>query len=169
MPETLDQATFKSIFEDNFSGLQHFIYYKIGDMAVAQDLAQEAFMKLWQNREKVKMETVKSYLFTIGANLAINHGKHQQIVLAFKHGELKQSTPSTHSPQYLLELKEFDEKLHGAIAGLPEKLRVVFLMHRVDKLKHVEIAEKLELSVKGVQKRLKRALELLNEKIKYRL
>ncbi len=69
----------------------------------------------------------------------------------------------------ILELKEFDEQLQQAINDLPDKLRVAFLMNRVDKMKHQQIADALQLSVKGVQKRVRKALDLINEKIKYRL
>ncbi len=138
-------------------------------MDLAEDLSQETFVKLWEHRDDIKTNTLKSYLFTIANNLALNHFKHQKVVLAFRHAQFSQGPSLGNSPQDELELKEFDKRLQQAINELPEKLRIAFLMHRVDKMKHRQIAEVLNLSVKGVQKRVKKALDLINEKIKYRL
>ena len=169
MSETLSQELFKSTFEALYPSIRNFIYYKIGDMDLAEDLTQETFVKLWERRDDIKTNTLKSYLFTIANNLALNHFKHQKVVLAFQNSQIAQGPSLGNSPQEELELKEFDKRLQQAINDLPEKLRVAFLMHRVDKMKHQQIADALNLSVKGVQKRVKKALDLINEKIKYRL
>ena len=93
---------------------------------MAEDLTQESFVKLWERRDEVKFETVKSYLYTIANNLALNHFKHQKVVLNFQNQSLKDGTPASSSPQYLLELKEFDDRLQQANAELPDNLRLHF-------------------------------------------
>lgn len=165
----LSQADFKDTFEAYYSSIRNFIYYKSGDMDLAEDLAQETFMKLWEKRQEINPETVKSYLYTIANNMALNHFKHQKVVLKFQNQALSQSPVTGNSPHYELEHKEFNERLQQAINDLPDKLRVAFLMNRVDKMKHQQIADALQLSVKGVQKRVRKALDLINEKIKYRI
>lgn len=169
MSNFLNQADFKDTFEAYYSSIRNFIYYKCGDMDLAEDLTQETFVKLWERRGEVRPDTIKSYLYTIANNLALNHFKHQKVVLKFQNQALSQSPATSSSPHYQLELKEFDQRLQQAINDLPEKLRVAFLMNRVDKMKHQQIADALQLSVKGVQKRIRKALDLINEKIKYRL
>lgn len=86
----------------------------------------------------------------------LNTVKHQNIVLKFEqrgHSQLSNETP-----QYLMEEAEFKLKLETAIAALPEGQRTVFLMNRIDKLPYREIAERLDLSVKAVEKRMHKAL-----------
>ena len=73
------------------------------------------------------------------------------------------------SPQYKLEEKEFKQELETVIADMPEKQREVFLMNRIDELTYKEIAERLELSVKAVEKRMHGALGYLREYIKYKI
>ncbi|MEM7654956.1 MAG: sigma-70 family RNA polymerase sigma factor, partial [Bacteroidota bacterium] len=68
------------------------------------------------------------------------------------------TTTSNETPQFAMEEAEFRHKLETAIASLPEKNRVVFLMNRIEKLTYKEIAERLELSVKAVEKRMHKAL-----------
>ena len=138
-------------------------------MDLAEDLTQEAFVKLWERQTEVKLETVKSYLYTIANNMALNHFKHQKVVLNFQNQAIKAGPEMSNSPQYQLEMKEFDGRLQQAISELPDNLRITFLMNRMDKMKYQEIADALNLSVKGVQKRIKKALDELNEKLKYRL
>jgi len=69
------------------------------------------------------------------------------------------------SPEFVLEMKEFDNKLQAAIADLPDKSRVVFLMNRIDGITYREIAENLGVSVKAVEKQMSRALRILREKL----
>ena len=62
-----------------------------------------------------------------------------------------------------MELREFDTLLQSVLAAMPEKSRAVFLMNRIDDLTYKEIAVRLQLSVKAVEKRMHIALEFLKE------
>ena len=64
-----------------------------------------------------------------------------------------------------LEEQEFKERLERAIAQLPEKQRIAFLMNRIDKKKYREIAEKLGISIKAVEKRMHLALQTMRKNI----
>jgi RNA polymerase sigma-70 factor (ECF subfamily) len=65
------------------------------------------------------------------------------------------------SPQEIMEHDEFAEKLNRTMEKLPEAQRIVFLMNRIDDLTYREIAERLAISVKAVEKRMQGALESL--------
>ena len=69
-------------------------------------------------------------------------------------------------PEIQIEYQELKSKYEKALASLPEKQRTVFLMSRVENLKYKEIAERLDLSQKAVEKRMSQALAFLKEKIK---
>lgn len=123
---------------------------------MAEDLVQDAFVKLWENCAKVPLEKAKSFLFTTANNLFLNKVNHQKVVLKFEqkgHSEADQQ-----SPAFLLEEAEFKHKLENAINALPEDQRIVFLMNRIDQKKYREIAEILDISVKAVEKRMHKAL-----------
>ncbi len=157
-----EENNFRTIFMQHAEGLRNFIYYKCGDLKQAEDISQDAFTKLWENCEKVVYEKAKSYLFTIANNTFLNQVKHSKVALKYRHQNVMSS--KTHeSPEFVLEEKEFRQKLLQAISALPEKQRVVFLMNRIDKLKYREIAEKLDISVKAVEKRMHNALKTLKE------
>ena len=155
------EEVFKSIFLEYSTSIRNFIYYKSGKLDVAEDMVQEAFGKLWENCAKVVFAKAKSYLFTVANNLFLNQVAHQKVVLKFeKRGH---SEEDIQNPQFLLEEKEFQERLENAISDLPENQRVVFLMNRMDKKKYKEIAAELGVSVKTIEKRMHKALKILRQ------
>ena len=158
-----EQINYETIFNNNSKILYNFVYYKCGDSQQAEDIVQEAFIKLWNNCSKVKFEKAKSFLFTVARNLFLNEVAHKKIVL--QHQALTTNESTTITPQHVLEEKEFMVKLENAIADLPEKQREVFLLSRIDKKKYSEISEITGVSVKAVEKRMSLALITLREKI----
>ena len=162
----MTKAQFKAVFDEYYVPLRNFVYYKTGDMDLAEDLVQEVLVKLWEKRDSVKMETVKSYLFTMANNLMINRFKHQQVVYQFQAEAVHQMKgASAETPEFTLEVAEFDAHLQRVLASIPEPNRVVFLMNRLESLTYREIAERLELSVKAVEKRMEKALVIIREHI----
>jgi len=156
-----EEDVFKKVFYDFAEQVRNFLYYKSGNLALSEDLTQDSFSKLWENCAQVQLEKVKSYLFTVANNLFINDINHQKVVLKFE-----QNTNLSHdnqSPEFLMEEVEFRQRLEEAIDALPEDQRVVFLMNRIDKKKYREIAENLEISIKAVEKRMHKALQVLRK------
>ena len=160
-------AQFKALFDQYYTPIKNFVYYKCGDIDMAEDITQDAFMKLWEKREEIKEETVKSYLYKIANNMFLNKVRHDKVVLGFVEKQTDQINEQ--SPEYALEEKEFKAKLEEVIAGMTEKQREVFLMNRIDDLTYKEIAERLDLSVKAVEKRMHGALNYLKEKIHHKI
>lgn len=161
----MDLKSYRVVFDEHFDGLRNFLYYKLGDTQVAEDTAQEAFIKLWEKRADIRMSTVKTFVYTIANNLAINHLKHMQVRYNFASNQV--SMVSKQTPQYLLEEKEFKVELERVIASMPEGSREVFLMNRLEEKKYAEIAELLEISVKAVEKRMSKALQVLRDELGY--
>lgn len=157
-----EEKVFESVFNNRSEQLRNFLYYKSGNLALAEDLVQDAFSKLWENCSKVTLDKAKSYLFTIANNLFLNKMEHKKVVLKFQ--SLAPNTDvDKQSPEFLLEHEEFKNRLEAAISSLPEDQRTVFLMNRIDKKKYREIAEELGLSVKAVEKRMHKALQELRK------
>lgn len=159
----LTQPEFKGLFDTYFGPIKGFIYYKLGDMKMAEDLAQDAFVKLWENRDGVKKETVKSYLYTIANNITINHLKRNQLRYKFENQVVHYTEKET--PEFKMIQKEYQEKLNSVLAQIPDGSREVFLMNRLEGLKYREIAERLNLSVKAIEKRMSKAIHIIHEKL----
>ncbi|MEQ9007847.1 MAG: sigma-70 family RNA polymerase sigma factor, partial [Ekhidna sp.] len=125
----------KVLYDEYFESIRGFIYYKCGDIDLADDLVQETFIKIWNKRDEIEKETVKSLLYTIANNMLINHFNHQKVVREHQKSANPGSSSSSDSPQFQMEEAEFEAKLNNAIAKLPEDCREVFLMNRINKLK----------------------------------
>lgn len=160
----IDKAKFKTIFDTWYHPIKNFVYYKSGDVEMAEDIVQETFFTLWEKRDSINTETVKSFLYTVANNKFINKHHHKKIVFDFQQTHTENNKPET--PDFQLEMKEFDNKLQTALAGLSEKNRVVFLMNRIDDMTYKEIANSLNISIKAVEKRMKKALEHLRNCLK---
>ena len=161
----LSRQEFKHLFDRHFEGIRNYIYYRTGDMDLAEDLVQDVFLKLWERRDSVKRETIKSYLYTIAHNMIINQAKRQQLMYNFINSS--KVMPAEHeTPDFLMEKNEFHDYLNQVLASIPEPDRVVFLMNRIEQLKYLEIAERLGLSVKAVEKRMSKALDIIRRMIK---
>lgn len=158
---------FKSIFNEHYEFIRNYIYYLSSDIDIAEDLVQDVFMKIWEKRDEINDETIKPLLYRIARNLYFNLHKRNAVDLKFVNSASKEN--ENESPEYLLEMKEFDEKLQKAISNLPEYCRTIFLLSRIDELKYQEIADRFKISIKAVEKQISKALRLLREEIEYKV
>lgn len=161
--EPLSPQEFERAFDLYYTSIRNFLYYKCSKAELSEDVAQDAFVKLWETRENIDKTSIKAYLYTIANNLLINQLKRDQ--LKFKFLNLQTESKDKVTPEYLVEMQEFDEKLQNALSHIPDGAREVFLMNRIDGLKYHEIAERLGLSMKAVEKRMSRALSVLRKYI----
>jgi RNA polymerase sigma-70 factor (ECF subfamily) len=158
---------FKTIFDEYYNYIRNYLYYLSGDIEVAEDLVQDVFMKLWENRDNVNDITVKPLLFKIAKNLFLNSHKRKSLDIKFIN--TRPENYEHESPQYLLELKEFDQRLQRAISNLPDQCRTFFLLNRIDDLKYQEIANNFGISVKAVEKQISKALKILRVQFEHKM
>jgi RNA polymerase sigma-70 factor (ECF subfamily) len=154
---------FELFYKKHSKNLHDFLYYKFGEHLNPQDKVQEAFIKLWQNCSKVSPEKAKSFLFTTANNLMLNAVAHQKVVL--KHQKIPQKHSTNETPEFVMQEKEYNQKLQNALANLTEAQRVAFLMNRVEGKRFKEIAALLNISTKAVEKRIYGALKKLRQEI----
>ena len=163
---TCDGIVFSSFFKNHAKSLRNFLFYKYGNRESAEDLTQEAFIKLWQNCATVPIEKAKAYIYTIANNSFLNEISHKKVVLKYET-DFTGIDKTNENPEYILEEKQFKNKLLNAIENLNENQRIPFLMHRIDGKKYSEIAEELNISVKAVEKRMHKALLELRKEITF--
>tara|TARA_R110000850_G_scaffold241496_1_gene366112 strand:- start:33751 stop:34269 length:519 start_codon:yes stop_codon:yes gene_type:complete len=154
-----EEALFSRLYEKFSKDLHNFIYYKYGEHLNPKDKVQEAFIKLWENCDKIAPDKAKSFLFSVANNLTLNVIKHEKVKL--KYAKVSQPRQTNENPEFILEEAEYLEKYQRALSKLSEEKRVAFLLNRVEGKKHQEIAEILNISRKAVEKRIYSALEQL--------
>ena len=154
--------TFEFVYNTYAKDIRRFLFYKTQDIAEAEDILQDTFIKLWDNCSKIEYDKVKSFIYTVANNMFLNEKKHEKVVRKFS--EQHKKNDNNESPEFIMIEKEFLEKLEKTIAALPEKQREVFL-NRIENKKYREISEMLNISVKAVEKRMHLALLTMRREI----
>jgi RNA polymerase sigma-70 factor (ECF subfamily) len=159
-----DRKHFNTLFDTHAETLRNFMYYRCGDLYQAEDLTQDAFIKLWDHCKKVLYEKAKGFLYAVAKNKFFNEVAHKKVVLEYT--KLPQQQVDVESPEYQMEGNEFMERLERAINQLPEGQREVFLLNRVDKKTYAEIAAMLAVSQTAVEKKMQKALIKMRKIVK---
>lgn len=159
-----NENVFSAFFGKNVKSLRNYLYFKYGNEEQANDITQDAFIRLWENCADVPPEKAKSFLYTVANNATLNQIAHQKVVLKYAKSTSEKEL-TNQSPEYILEEAEFKTKLEKAIESLTESQRTAFLLHRIEGKKYIEIAEMLDISVKAVEKRIHGALVSLRNNI----
>ena len=162
----LDQQLFEQLFNEYFVQLTNFARSYVKDEDAAKELAQDAFINLWQKKEEIdKNKSIKSYLFTTVRNRSLNYIRdNKKYKSEYLDIELEKSNDYFDSD--ILTSKELQERITASINSLPEKCRRVFKMSRFEDLKYKEIAEELNISIKTVENQMGKALKVLRKDLK---
>ena len=158
-----EEPVFNGIYRMHAEQLRNYLYYKCGELEVAEDLCQESFIQLWRKCRDVIIEKAKSYLFTVGHRLFLDRVKARKVELKFQKTQTE--GVQKEDPYFQLTTEELKIKIERAISELPEGQREVFLMNRIDQLTYREIAERLGVSQTAAEKKMSKALLKLHEKI----
>jgi RNA polymerase sigma-70 factor (ECF subfamily) len=141
----------------------------------AADLAQDTFVRVFQNRTKFdKRMKFSTWLYAIATNLVRDRYRHRkrhpQVSLDAENeatGEnFRESVPEQKpTPSESLQSAERAETVRNAVGQLPEELRTPLILSEYEELSHAEIGKVLECSAKAVETRLYRARNQLREKL----
>ena len=154
---------FDQVFNTYANDLKRFLFFKYQDMASAEDVLQETFIKLWNNCNKVTLEKVKSYLYTLANNAFLDIKKHENVVRKYQKSFVNYNT--SEDPEFLMIENEYLTKVEAILNALPPKQKEVFLLSRMEKKKYKEIAKILDISIKTVEKRMHDAFVVIKEKL----
>ncbi|MEM8895419.1 MAG: RNA polymerase sigma-70 factor [Bacteroidota bacterium] len=155
----------KQAHDTYYESLKWFVYYRTRDDNLTEDIIQDIFIKVWERRDGIDKKTIKNLLYRMAQNILINHAEHLDVVRKYHDRQGPGTIINEQSPLFIIEEKEFETRLNSCIDAMPESARDVFLMNRVDKLKYKEIAERLGISTKAVEKRMGVALSKIREQL----
>lgn len=157
----MTRAQFKDLFDNHFDSVRNYIYYRSGDAEVATDIAQETFLRIWEKQPSSDQNNITGLLYKIARDQFVSQYRKQKVISKFKLNT-KHDIAGI-SPEDQMMFEELKDRYEIALANLPEKQRSVFLMSRMEQLKYNEIAERLGLSIKAVEKRMNLALAFLRQ------
>ena len=175
MEYSSDLKAFNKLFADYQGRFIRFANMYVRDTAVAEDFVIEALTYYWENRQTLKENSnIPAYILTIIKHKCINHLQHIQIRQDVNE-ELKDHaqwelntrifTLEACDPNELFTI-EAQNIVNRTLAELPEQTRRVFMLSRYENKSHKEIAEMLDMTTKGVEYHIARALKKLHTNLK---
>lgn len=155
-----DVRFFENIFRTYFSPLCKVVFKLVKDREASEDIVQDVFMKLWNRRNDLQLNTsIKSYLYKAAINTALNHIKTQKKstkVEDFEDGAMELVSVGT---EEILSFKEVQEKLAKSLDKLPPKCKAIFILIKYEDMSYAEASQALEISVKTVENQMGKALK----------
>lgn len=160
-----DEKAFESLYRMYFPRLFSYTKKIVDDDSIAKDIIQNIFIKIWENPKILKVENPEAFLFKIIKNASLNFLRHLKVIDNVKikvkekylGEELYYIDFVGNEPVELIH-QELQAKLNRVFNSLPPKSREVFALSRNEGLKNREIAEKLNISIKSVEKHISKAL-----------
>jgi RNA polymerase sigma-70 factor (ECF subfamily) len=161
----MTKENFKQLYNEYFDAIRRYLYYRSNDSELATDIAQEVFMKVWEKQISYESNRTKSLLYKMAGDMFVSQVRKNKVADKYRDS-INLEFKSDQTPDEKLEYEELKQHYERTLAGLSEKQRTVFLMSRLEDMTYNEIAQRLELSVKAVEKRMGLALSELRKAIK---
>lgn len=170
-----EKSTFSQIYLVYFPKMVRFAREYVVSTEDAENIVQDIFMYLWEHRDMLdSLTNLNAFLFTLAKNRCIDFYRHKTLIdskkesldnLQDRERKLKMEALMQFDENIFTE-KEIESLLVEAIEHLPEKCRQVFILSRMNGLKHEEIATQLNISVHTVQNHIVSAIRKLKVELK---
>jgi len=172
-----DEGAFNFLVEKHNRPVIHFLYRMVHNQAVAEELAQEVFLRVYRARDSYRAEAkFTTWLYRIATNLAVNQARDtrhersaQKVYLDAPDAETG-TTPDVADDEPLVEERLMKDERMAAIRNhvmaLPERQRMAVLMHKYQGMDYKQIGDVLKLSESATKSLLFRAYQTLREKLK---
>lgn len=161
--ETFGYKNFEDLFNQYFNDLMGFVCGYVGDEEIARDIVHDVFLTFWNHREHLDFSrSLKSYLFTLSRNYALNYLRHRKVVAHNEEALIREMENIQD------EWEDYDRKmehLQAGLAALPDKQREVLIKCFVEGKRYQEIADEMDISLNTVKTHLKRAVHFLREEL----
>jgi RNA polymerase sigma-70 factor, ECF subfamily len=159
--QTGNDAAFDALFRAYYAPLCYYAAsFTDGDMDDAEDVVQQTFVKLWEQRANLSITwSVKAYLYKTVHNTCLNRLRALKTREQYKQRNMLE-LEREHAPSPYAET-ELRERLQKALAELPTQCRQIFELSRFEELKYREIAEHLNISIKTVETQMGKALRIM--------
>lgn len=160
----INAQTFKALFDQYYEPLCESLNYYTRDAQAIEEIVQDVFVTLWEERDRLHIQHIKTYLFTAARNRVLNfirdRNRRNAMLANWAHETQTQSRAKE-----VLDLNEMSMLLQKAVDSLPPKCREIFNLSRKEQMTYAEIADHLHISVKTVESQMSIALRKIREQI----
>lgn len=161
-----DVSAFDAFVAGQWPPLVRFAVSVLGNMDDAKDVAQEAFVRLWEQRSELRpSSSLRAYVYQVARNLAISERRSRELHRTLEERQAHERPP-VRTPARDLDSTEVREVVRRAIESLPERRREVFVLAHLQDLPHREVAEVMGISRQTVANQISAALTDLREALR---
>jgi len=162
-----EEPAFRQLFDRYYKSIVLTALRITKEPNLAKDAAQEVFLELWRNREKIHIkQSILAYLKRGAVNRSLNIIKSRKLHMG-QSDTAELSLPTKLSgPDQQTESNELKAVIHQSIQELPDRCRQVFVLCRQEGFSHKEVAEQLQISPKTVENQMTKALKSLRGKLR---
>ena len=158
LSEEDDQAAFSELYIHFFPGLISYVFTILGDKSLAEDVVQDVFVKIWNNRKTLPaISNFSYYLYTAAKHTSFNHLVKNKTTTEYLSYANNKISLHQDDPELAAIHKENIKLIESAINSLPERCRLVFRLIKEEGLKYKEVSQLLELSQKTVEAHMRMA------------
>ena len=159
-------AAFEALFNEYYRQVRSFALGFLKDELEAEDAAQLVFTKLWLSRSRLTFEkSLSSYIFTITRNVVNDMFRDKHHFSNFYCNIIQQDRKESYEIDSDYDIKDIRTILDDTIASMPDQRRRIFIMSRRQFMTNDEIAEKLGISKRTVEKHISLALSELRSRL----
>jgi len=156
-----DRGAYGELVQRYQIGVVNVVYHMCSDAQLAQDAAQEAFIRAWMHLPSYHPQaSLRNWLYRIAINAALDAIRRQKSVQPEEIENLELPDPQD-NPEGLLVQKELARQVQSAIQALPDACRVVLMLREFEQLTYQDIATTLDIPIGTVMSRLNYARERL--------
>ena len=160
-----EDRAFDALFKRWYPQVYKFLLSLVKENALAEDLAQGVFMKVWLFRERLDpSKSLKNYLFVLSRNAALDVFKSKRHLLMTDTAVPPEKT-APEKTEHKAEYGETNREILHLVDNMPAQRRQIFRMSRYQQLSSEEIAQKTGLSVRTVEKHIQLALQDLRKSL----
>lgn len=149
------------------SVLVRYFHKRLRNAGEVEDLVQEVFLRLARQRELSAVRLVEPYLFQVASHVLTDHARSAAVRHVQDRESFEEDTYSSEvgAPEAVLADRQDVDRALEALAELPEKTRMIFMLRRWEELPNAEIARTMGMSVSAVEKHITKALIHLKERM----
>ena len=164
-----DRNAFSELVRTHAQGVRNIIYRMCGNVQLAEDAAQETFIRAWQNLSSYRPGTpLRNWLYRIAVNAGTDMLRKEKRILPDDIGDLH-LTDGRPNPETLVSQHERAVLVQKAILSLPDASRAVLVLREYEELSYQEISSTLDIPIGTVMSRLNYARKLLKDKLEQTL
>ncbi|RAJ87294.1 RNA polymerase sigma-70 factor (ECF subfamily) [Chitinophaga dinghuensis] len=162
-----DAAAFTEIYEAYREKLLALAFNRLSDIQAAEDIVQDVFISLWNQRHNHQINNAGAYLATAVKYKILDRFRREQLLRQYQQVYSTDMPVPSNAPDAALQFKHIQQLLQEEVNKLPEKCRLIFQYSREQGMPVKEIAQTLNISHKTVENQITKALRHLKGNIKH--